>query len=119
MASGKLQFRVGDTVMHKKLGKGDILDVYPLGEDICAVVSFEKWGQKKIILKFANLELVARAKAEPEAKEDRKNKHAVEDIEEAADVEVDVEADVEGEDEDEEDEEEADEDAGADKDGKP
>jgi hypothetical protein len=68
MASGKGQFRVGDTVVHKKLGKGDILDVYPLGEETCAVISFEKSGQKKVILRLANLELVSRAKGEPEPK---------------------------------------------------
>lgn len=106
MASGKLQFRVGDTVMHKKLGKGDILDVYPLGEDICAVVSFEKWGQKKIILKFANLELVSRAKAEPESKGDRREKHPVEEVEKSGEVEADVDEHVEVDEEDEEGEEE-------------
>ncbi|MFH1218879.1 MAG: hypothetical protein V1694_00290 [Candidatus Eisenbacteria bacterium] len=68
MAAGKAQFRVGDTVSHKKLGKGDILDVYPLGEDTCAVISFEKWGQKKIILKYAALELVSRSKTGAEGK---------------------------------------------------
>jgi hypothetical protein len=104
MASGKSQFRVGDTVTHKKLGKGDILDVYPLGEDICAVVSFEKWGQKKIILRYADLELVSRAKVEHESKEDRREKHVVEDVEESAEVEVEVEGEVE---EDEEGEEKA------------
>jgi hypothetical protein len=68
MASGKSQFRVGDTVSHKKFGKGDILDLYPLGEDTCAVISFEKSGQKKVILKFAALDLVARAKVDHESK---------------------------------------------------
>ena len=106
MASGKLQFRVGDTVMHKKLGKGDILDIYPLGEDVCTVISFEKWGQKKIILKFANIELVSRAKAEPESKEDRREKRPVEEVEESGEVEVEVDEAVEADEEDEEGEEE-------------
>ena len=105
MASGKLQFRVGDTVMHKKLGKGDILDVYPLGEDICAVVSFEKWGQKKIILKFANLELVSRAKTESESREEKKERRAAEVLVESGEVDVEIDADVEGEEDDKEDEE--------------
>lgn len=107
MASGKSQFRVGDTVTHKKLGKGDILDVYPLGEDTCAVVSFEKWGQKKIILRYANFELVSRAKVEHESKEDRRERHVVEEVEEPAEVEVDVEEDVEEEGEEEAKDEEA------------
>ena len=38
------------------------------GEDTCAVISFEKSGQKKIILKFAALDLVARAKVDHEAR---------------------------------------------------
>jgi hypothetical protein len=71
MVSGKSQFRVGDTVSHKKLGKGDILDLYPLGEDTCAVISFEKSGQKKIILKYANLEVVSRPKVEREPKAEK------------------------------------------------
>lgn len=104
-----MQFRVGDTVTHKKLGKGDILDVYPLGEDICAVVSFEKWGQKKIILRYANLELVSRAKAEPESKEDKREKHAVEDVEESAEAEVEVDEDVEANDDEGEEGEEGEE----------
>jgi hypothetical protein len=110
MASGKAQFRVGDVVTHKKFGKGDILDVYPLGEDTCAVVSFEKSGQKKIILKYANLELVSRAKGEPEPKAEVGGRQEEE-------VVVDVDADVEGaaEPEEEEEEEEEDKDKGDDK----
>lgn len=71
MVSGKAQFRVGDSVMHKKLGKGDVLDIYPLGEDTVAIISFEKSGQKKIVLKYANLELVSRPKVEAEAREEK------------------------------------------------
>jgi PcrA/UvrD tudor domain len=99
MASGKSQFRVGDTVNHKKLGRGDILDIFPLGEDTCAVISFEKSGQKKIILKYAALELVARAKVEPDTKasraearaepkaEARAAKDIPEEVEEAVEIE--------------------------------
>jgi hypothetical protein len=102
MASGKGQFRVGDVVVHKKLGKGDILDVYPLGEETCAVISFEKSGQKKIILRLANLELVSRAKGEHEPKVEAPPP-PVEEVE----VEVVAEDDeVEGAEEEEEAEEE-------------
>ncbi len=83
MVSGKSQFRVGDTVSHKKLGKGDILDLYPLGEDTCAVISFEKSGQKKIILKYANLEVVSRLKVEREPKAEAASKTKSADKEEA------------------------------------
>ena len=99
MASGKAQFKIGDVVVHKKLGKGDILDIYALGEDTCAVISFEKSGQKKIILKYAALELVARAKVEPDTKaaraearaeakaEAKAAKDIPEEVEEAVEVE--------------------------------
>jgi hypothetical protein len=106
MAAGKAQFKVGDVVMHKKLGKGDVLDVYPLGEETCLVISFEKVGQRKVILKFANLELVSRAKGEPERKAGAQAAAAaVEDVE----VEVgddDDEVEVVAEEEQEEAEEE-------------
>jgi DNA helicase-2/ATP-dependent DNA helicase PcrA len=70
MVSGKSDFRVGDRVKHAKLGEGDILDIYPLGEDTCAVISFEKYGQKKIVLQYAKLELVPEQKEEPESEEE-------------------------------------------------
>jgi len=58
MAAGKAEIKMGDRVKHAKLGEGEVLDVYPFGEEICAVISFEKWGQKKIILKYAKLEVL-------------------------------------------------------------
>jgi hypothetical protein len=67
MASGKSEIKVGDKVTHPKLGQGDVLDVYPFGEDTCAVISFEKWGQKRIILKYAGLKVMARPEPEAEA----------------------------------------------------
>ena len=58
MAAGKGEVRIGDRVNHSKLGVGDVLDVHPLGEDTCAIISFEQWGQKKIILRYATLEIL-------------------------------------------------------------
>jgi DNA helicase-2/ATP-dependent DNA helicase PcrA len=58
MVAAKPEFKVGDRVKHAKLGEGDILDIYPLGEDTCIVVSFEKLGQKKMILQYAKLQPV-------------------------------------------------------------
>ena len=66
MAASKPEFKVGDRVEHPKMGEGDVLDVYPLGEDTCVVVSFEKLGQKKLILRYANLEVVPVEVEEPE-----------------------------------------------------
>ena len=90
MAAGKAQFRVGDTVSHKTLGKGDVLDVYPLGEDTCAVISFEKWGQKKIILKYAALELVSRSKTGAEGKAEAAGKAEKTEKADVKEVEVEV-----------------------------
>lgn len=66
MVAEKREFKVGDRVKHRKLGEGDVLDIYPLGEDTCVVVSFDKLGQKKLILRHAKLELVPQAAEEPE-----------------------------------------------------
>ena len=70
MAAEKTEFRIGDRVKHPKLGEGDVLDIYPLGQDTCVVVSFEKLGQKKLILQFAKLKLVPQPAAESEGGEE-------------------------------------------------
>lgn len=70
MASGKAEFNVGDRVRHPNLGEGDVLDIYPVGEDTCAVISFEKLGQKKVILKYAKLKLVPKHEEKEEAEAD-------------------------------------------------
>jgi hypothetical protein len=88
MASGKAQFRVGDTVKHKEMGKGEILDVYPFGQEICAMISFEKYGQRKLILKYAGLELVSRPKTEHETREERARAREVEVVEEVVEEAV-------------------------------
>jgi hypothetical protein len=70
MVAGKSEFGIGDRVEHPTFGEGDVLDMYPMGEDTCAVISFEKIGQKKIILKHAKIKLVPPQKEEPEAEEE-------------------------------------------------
>ncbi len=66
MAAGKGEVRIGDRVKHSNLGVGDVLDVHPLGEETCAIISFEQWGQKKIILRYASLEILPELEEEPE-----------------------------------------------------
>jgi len=66
MAAGKGEVRIGDRVNHSKLGVGEVLDVHPLGEETCAVISFEQWGQKKIILRYATLEILPELEEELE-----------------------------------------------------
>ena len=77
MSSVKSDFKVGDKVSHPKLGEGDVLDIYPYGEETVAVISFEKWGQKKIVMSYAKLSIVIPPKVEEvadEKKEDDKKK---------------------------------------------
>jgi DNA helicase-2/ATP-dependent DNA helicase PcrA len=70
MATGKADFSIGDRVKHPKLGEGDVIDIYPMGEDTVAIVSFEKIGQKKMLLSYAKLKLVPQAE-EPETKKQK------------------------------------------------
>jgi hypothetical protein len=70
MSIAKSDFKVGDRVSHPNLGEGDILDLYPYGEELFAVISFEKWGQKKIALGYADLTIVEPPEEEEEP-EDR------------------------------------------------
>jgi hypothetical protein len=64
MAAEKTEIHVGDRVKHPKLGTGDVLDIHPFGEETCAVISFEHLGQKKIILKYAKLQVLQPEDAE-------------------------------------------------------
>lgn len=58
MSTAKSELKVGDRVSHPNLGEGDVLDLYPHGEELFAVISFEKWGQKKIAVGYAKLSVV-------------------------------------------------------------
>lgn len=58
MSTAKSELKVGDRVSHPNLGEGDVLDLYPHGEEVFAVISFEKWGQKKIAVGYAKLSVV-------------------------------------------------------------
>ena len=71
MSEEKADVKVGDRVSHPKLGEGDIIDLYSYGEDRVAIVSFEKWGQKKIVLKYAGLTVAEPPKEEEAAGEER------------------------------------------------
>jgi hypothetical protein len=66
----KSDFKVGDRVSHPTLGEGDILDLYPHGEEVVAVISFEKWGQKKIVMSYVKLTVVEVPKVEEKAKDE-------------------------------------------------
>lgn len=52
------KFRAGVTVYHKKFGEGVINTVEQEGEDLKLDINFEKAGHKRLMAKFANLEII-------------------------------------------------------------
>lgn len=52
------KFRAGVTVYHKKFGEGVINSVEQEGEDLKLDINFEKAGHKRLMAKFANLEII-------------------------------------------------------------
>ena len=53
-----LRYSPGDTVMHKKMGKGSIVKAEPYGDDIKVTVVFKKHGKKVLSAKYAGLEKI-------------------------------------------------------------
>ena len=52
------KFRAGVTVYHKKFGEGVINTVEQEGDDLKLDIHFEKVGHKRLMAKFANLEII-------------------------------------------------------------
>ncbi len=52
------QFKAGVKVFHKKFGEGIINIVEPEGEDLKVDISFDKAGHKRLMARFANLEIM-------------------------------------------------------------
>ena len=52
------KFRAGVTVIHKKFGEGVINSVEQEGEDLKLYIHFEKVGHKRLMAKYANLEII-------------------------------------------------------------
>lgn len=52
------KYQVGQTVFHKKFGKGKIVKLEPEGDDIKVDLEFEKFGHKRLMAKFAGLEIL-------------------------------------------------------------
>ena len=52
------QYQSGIRVFHKKFGEGTITTVEPEGEDLKVDISFDKVGHKRLMAKFANLEII-------------------------------------------------------------
>lgn len=52
------QLKVGVNVMHEKFGKGKVISLDGVGDDIKASIFFPKAGQKTLLLKFAKLDII-------------------------------------------------------------
>ena len=52
------QYKEGVRIFHKKFGEGTINKVEPEGEDLKVDINFDKVGHKRLMAKFANLELI-------------------------------------------------------------
>ena len=52
------QYEAGVRVFHKKFGEGTINLVEPEGEDLKVDINFDKAGHKRLMAKFANLEII-------------------------------------------------------------
>jgi len=52
------KYEAGIRVFHKKFGEGTINTVEPEGEDLKVDINFDKVGHKRLMAKFANLEII-------------------------------------------------------------
>ena len=52
------KFEEGVRVFHKKFGEGTITKTEPEGEDLKVDISFDKVGHKRLMARFANLEII-------------------------------------------------------------
>lgn len=50
---------VGNIVNHQRFGKGEVLKIEGKGSDIKAEINFENGGTKKLLLRFAKLEIIS------------------------------------------------------------
>ena len=52
------QYKAGVRIFHKKFGEGTISTVEPKGEDLKVDINFDKVGHKRLMAKYANLEVI-------------------------------------------------------------
>ena len=52
------KYKVGQTIFHKKFGEGVIIALEPENDDIKVDIEFNKVGHKRLMAKFANLEII-------------------------------------------------------------
>ena len=51
------QYKMGQEVYHKKFGEGVITEVEQEGDDLKLDIEFEKAGHKRLMAKYAGLEI--------------------------------------------------------------
>ena len=51
------QYKTGQTIYHKKFGEGIITEIATEGDDLKLDISFEKVGHKRLMAKYAGLEI--------------------------------------------------------------
>ena len=52
------KYKIGQTVYHKKFGEGIINDIEQEENDLKLDIIFEKVGHKRLMAKYANLEIM-------------------------------------------------------------
>ena len=52
------KYKSGVRIFHKKFGEGTISNVEPEGDDLKVDINFDKVGHKRLMAKFANLEII-------------------------------------------------------------
>ena len=52
------KYKSGVRIFHKKFGEGMISNVEPEGDDLKVDINFDKVGHKRLMAKFANLEVI-------------------------------------------------------------
>ena len=52
------RYKIGIAVFHKKFGEGIIQDIEQEGEDLKVDINFEKVGKKRLMAKYAGLEII-------------------------------------------------------------
>lgn len=51
------KYKIGQTIYHRKFGEGVITEIVAEGDDLKLDISFEKVGHKRLMAKYANLEI--------------------------------------------------------------
>ena len=58
VTTGDIDYKVGDTVIHKVFGEGVITKTTSMGNDLLLEIAFVKAGTKKIMARLAKLQKV-------------------------------------------------------------